>query len=65
VQVSPGNPEDLPFANHLCCLNPLNDCPCRRFRPWSLHGSQAPLDMTVIGFDPVIAVPSSALSATV
>jgi len=49
-------PENLPFANHLCRLDALNDCPRRGGRPWPLHGAQSTLDVTVIRFDPVIGV---------
>jgi hypothetical protein len=44
-------------------LDPLNDGPCRCFRPRSLHGTQPALDVTVIGFDTVITIAPRPLAA--
>ena len=56
MQVPPRYSEHLALSYHLGGLDPLNDGPCRCFRPRSLHGTQPALDVTVIGFDAVIAV---------
>ena len=63
VQVLPRDAEDLPFPNHVRCLDPLNHHPRRAAGSWPLHRSQAAFDVTVIGFDPIIAVAASSLPA--
>jgi len=50
--------EHLPLSDHPHRLEPLNDCPLRLLRPRSLYRMQATLDMTMIGFDPIIPVSS-------
>src|SRR5262245_47325174 len=63
MQVLPRNTKHLALPYHLCGFGPLNHCP-RRCGPWSLHGTQPPLNVTVIGFDTVIAVATRSLTAT-
>ena len=63
MQVPPRYSEHLALSYHLGGLDPLNDGPCRCFRPRSLHGTQPALDVTVIGFDAVIAVTPCPLAA--
>src|SRR5262245_33590066 len=64
MQVLPRNAKHLALPYHLCGLDPLNHCPRRCGRPRSLHGTQPPLNVTVIGFDTVIAVAARSLTAT-
>ena len=49
VQVVTGYPGDLPFANHLCRLDALNDCPCRRGRPRPPHSAQSTFGYISVG----------------
>jgi hypothetical protein len=53
----------LSLSYHLGGLDRLNDGPCGSFRPRSLHGSQTPLDVTVVGFDSAITVAPRPLAA--
>ena len=64
VQVAPRNPEHLAFSYHLGCFDSLNHRPRRFRRPWPLHRAQPALDVTVIGFDPIITVAARSLAAT-
>ena len=59
VQVLSRDPQNLSLANHLRRFDSLNHRPCRRHRPRSLHGSESPFDVPMVGFDSVIAVASS------
>src|ERR1044071_6659123 len=64
VQVVTGDPEYLPFPNHIRRLDSLNGRPRCRRRAWPLHRSQPPLHVAVIGFDPVITIKARTLPTT-
>src|SRR5215471_6658825 len=55
MQVVAGDPEYLPFANHLRRFNTPNHCPCGYPRPGTLHRSQSALHMPMVRLDPVIS----------
>jgi hypothetical protein len=54
VQVRPGDAQHLTFPNHLYCLDPCNDHRRSRGGPRTLHCTQAPLNVAVIGFDAIV-----------
>ena len=63
AKVGSGNPEHLSFANHLHRLDSRNHRPRRRHRSWPLHGAQSTLHVSVIGFDAIIRITASSLTA--
>src|SRR5215469_13359747 len=62
MRIPPGNPEHLAFSDHVCCFDPLNQCPSYSRGSGSLHGTQPSFNVTVIGFDAVIAVATRPLT---
>jgi hypothetical protein len=56
-------PSTWPFLIICAASIPWITAPSRCCRPRSLHRAQPPLNVPVIGFDPVIAVAASSLSA--
>ena len=63
MQVRTGDPEYLPFANHLRRLNAPNHCPCGHPRPGTLHRSESALHMPMVRLDPVIGKTMRSLTA--
>jgi hypothetical protein len=63
MQILPRDPEYLALAYHPHCLDRLNHRPRPRCRPRPLHGSQPPLDVTMIRFDPIVTVAPRTLTA--
>jgi hypothetical protein len=63
MQILPGNAEHLALSDYLRCLDPLYYRPRRYRRPRPLHRSYSPLDVAVIGFDPVITIAAHSLTA--
>src|SRR5689334_22546868 len=64
MQISPRDPEHLALPYHLRRLDALNRRPRRACRAGSLHCAQSSFDMTVIRFDPVIAVAPGPLTTS-